>query len=92
MHVCAAVSLPCAAESPGQFLLDSVCWVAPNSMVASGLFYDADDDMEADDAYQMGITWSSWAGVEQAAPDGLEARQISFYDLPVSTRNIAGYL
>jgi hypothetical protein len=81
------VRLPCAADERGQYVLDSVRWVAPNSMVASALWYDAGCDCESDDAYQLAITWSSWAGSEHAAPAGLQASQISFMALPVSTQH-----
>lgn len=50
-------------------------------MVASGLWFDADSGSEGDDAYSLGITWGSWAGTEDAAPQGLEVKQTSFIPL-----------
>jgi hypothetical protein len=54
-------------------------------MVASGLWYDSEGDEEGEDAFPLVITWSSWAGTEDAQPQGLEAAQTGFLQLPVST-------
>jgi hypothetical protein len=73
-----------AADGEGTFIVDSVAWVAPHAISASALWYDAADGSEGDDAYVLGVTWGSWAGTADAAPQGLVARQTSFVMLPVS--------
>jgi hypothetical protein len=65
--------------------VDSVCWVGANSMVASGLWFDADSGGEGDDAFPLAITWSSWAGTEDAAPQDLQVVLTgSYFPMPVS--------
>lgn len=74
---------PCVAGRKGQYMLDSVSWVSANSIVASGLWYDADRESEGADAYPLAITWSSWEGAEHAAPQGLDAKQLGYFPLSV---------
>lgn len=71
----------CCADGDGRYLIDSVAWVGPCSMVASGLWFDSDSSSEGDDAFSLGITWASWSGSEDAAPQGLQVKQTSFMPL-----------
>lgn len=75
----------CPADGEGQYVVDSVSWLGPRSLAASGLWYDAASNSEGYDAYTLAITWGSWAGTEGTAPQGLEGKQTAFVSLPVST-------
>jgi len=72
------------ADGEGRYIVDSVCWLGQHSLAASGLWFDADDSSEGVDAYNLGITWDSWAGTEGATPQGLQVKHTGFIPLPVS--------
>lgn len=68
----------------GRFVVDSVSWVGASSIVATSLW--SDGDSESPDTWTLAITWSSWAGTEDAAPIGLEAVHTGFMPLAVSSQ------